>query len=336
LLLAKWNGMFLLPRIFSRLSCRLALLGLTLLSGWVHAQFWPVRPVRLVVPFPAGGGTDILSRELSKEVGRVLGQLMVVDNKPGAGGSIGVNSVAKAAADGYTLLLTTSSTHSISPAINPHLSYDAEADFTPIVTVATSPQILLVSNGSAAHNLKEFLDEARRRPGQMNYASAGNGTISHLSTEILKVRSGTSMVHVPYRGTGLSLADLMTGKVHLLLDSFISGWPHVKEGQVRALAVTSLHRSTLAPELPTVSELYPGYESVTWFGLYGPKGLPASVVGKLNETVNAVLTRDTFRARLAQLGAEPAGGTPEQFAAMVRADRAKWHQLVSEHPIDLK
>lgn len=303
------------------------------LSLSVPAQTWPAKPVRLVVPFPAGGATDILSRALSQELAKKLGQSIVVDNKPGAGGTIGALAAAQAPADGYTLLLTTSSTHSIGPAINPRIPYNAEADFTPIVYVASSPQVILVPMTSPAKNLREFIDHARKNPGRLNYASSGNGTISNLSTEIFKAQSGTFLVHIPYRGTGLSIADLISGKVDVLFDSVVSGMPHVRDGKLRALAVTSPKRSALAPELPAVSELLPGFESVTWFGVYGPRGLPPEIVNKLNQAVNAALAEPELKDRFARLGAETAGGTPQQFAAVVKAESAKWKRVITERKI---
>ncbi|PHM21840.1 MAG: MFS transporter [Curvibacter sp. PD_MW3] len=299
------------------------------------AQTYPVKPVHLIVPFPAGGATDILSRALSAELGRKLGQPVVVDNKPGAGGTIGALAAAKAVPDGYTLLLTTSSTHSIGAAINPRIPYNAEADFTPIVYVASSPQLLVVPNSSPAKTLREFIDYARKNPGRLNYASSGNGTISNLSTEVFKQQSGTFLVHIPYRGTGLAMPDLISGKVDLLIDSLISGMPHVRDGRVRALAVTSPKRTSLAPELPTVAEVLPGYESVNWFGVYGPRGLPADIVAKVNQAANAALTSAEVKDRFARLGAEPVGGTPEAFAAAVRAETAKWKKLAAERKITL-
>lgn len=297
------------------------------------AQTWPTKPVRLVVPFPAGGATDILSRALSQELGKKLGQSIVVDNKPGAGGTIGALAGAQAAPDGYTLLLTTSSTHSIGPAINPKIPYNAEADFTPVVYVASSPQVILVPLSSPAKNLQEFIEHARKNPGRLNYASSGNGTISNLSTENFKAQSGTFLVHIPYRGTGLSIADLISGKVDVLFDSVVSGMPHVRDGKLRALAVTSPKRSALAPELPAVSELLPGFESVTWFGIFGPRGLPPEVVTRVNQAVNAVLAEPELKERFARLGAETAGGSPQQFAAVVRSESAKWKKIITERKI---
>ena len=297
------------------------------------AQTWPSKPIRLIVPFPAGGATDILARALSQEMGRKLGQSVVVENKPGAGGTIGAQAGAQAAPDGYTLLLTTSSTHSIGPAINPKIPYNTEADFTPIAYVASSPQVILVPLSSPAKNLKEFIEYARQNPGRLNYASSGNGTISNLSTEIFKAQSGTFLVHIPYRGTGLSIADLVSGKVDVLFDSVVSGMPHVRDGKLRALAVTSPKRSALVPELPAVAELLPGFESVTWFGVYGPRGLPLEIVTRVNQAVNASLAEADLKDRFARLGAEPTGGTPQQFAAVVRAESAKWKKVITERKI---
>lgn len=299
------------------------------------AQTYPAKPVHLIVPFPAGGATDILSRALSTELGRQLGQAVVVDNKPGAGGTIGALAAAKATPDGYTLLLTTSSTHSIGAAINPRIPYNAETDFTPIIYVASSPQLLVVPNSLPVKTLREFIDYARKNPGRLNYASSGNGTISNLSTEVFKQQSGTFLVHIPYRGTGLAIPDLVSGKVDLLIDSLISGMPHVRDGRVRALAVTSPKRTSLAPELPTVAEVLPGYESVNWFGIYGPRGLPADVVAKVNQAANAALTSAEVKDRFTRLGAEPVGGTPEAFAAAVRTETAKWKKLAAERKITL-
>jgi tripartite-type tricarboxylate transporter receptor subunit TctC len=310
----------------------LLLTGLTLAAP-AGAQSYPAKPIRLLVPFPAGGATDILSRALSQELAKKLGQSIVVDNRPGAGGTIGADAAAKAAPDGYTLLLTTSSTHSIGPAINPKMPYNAEADFTPIAYVASSPNVVLVPNSSPAKTLREFIEHARKNPGRLNYASSGNGGISHLSTEIFKAQSGTFLVHIPYRGTGLAMPDLISGQLDLLIDSVVTGMPHARDGKLRALAVTSLKPSVLTPGLPTVAELLPGYESVTWFGIYGPKGLPAEVVNKVNQAVNAALAEADLKDRFIRLGAEPTGGTPQAFAAMVKADHAKWKKVITERKI---
>ena len=297
------------------------------------ASAYPSRPIRMIVPFPAGGATDILARALSQKLGEKIGQTVVVDNRPGAGGTIGADAASKAAPDGYTLLLATSSTHSIGPAINPKIPYNAEADFTPIAYVASSPNIVLVPNSSPSRSMREFIDFARKNPGRLNYASSGNGTIVHLTTEYFKAQSNTFILHIPYRGTALAMPDLISGKLDVLFDSLVTGMPHVKDGKLRALAVTSPKRTALAPDLPAVSETLPGFESVTWFGIYGPKGMGADLAGKVNQAVNAALADADVKERFARLGAEPTGGTSQAFAAMVKADNAKWKKIISERKI---
>ncbi|MBC7599077.1 MAG: tripartite tricarboxylate transporter substrate binding protein [Polaromonas sp.] len=302
-------------------------------SAPASATAYPSRPIRMIVPFPAGGATDILARALSQKLGEKIGQTVVIDNRPGAGGTIGADAASKAAPDGYTLLLATSSTHSIGPAINPKIPYNAEADFTPIAYVASSPNVVLVPNTSPSKTMSEFTDFARKNPGRLNYASSGNGTIVHLTTEYFKAQSGTFILHIPYRGTALAMPDLISGKLDVLFDSLVTGMPHVKDGKLRALAVTSLKRTALAPDMPTVSESLPGFESVTWFGVYGPKGMSADLITKVNQAVNAALAEADVKERFARLGAEPTGGTPQAFAAMVRADNAKWKKIISERKI---
>ena len=298
----------------------------------VHAQAWPAKPIRLVVPFPAGGATDIFARAVSNKLGERLGNTIVVENRPGAGGTIGSDIVAKAPADGYTLLLATSSTHSIGPAFG-KVPYDAVADFTPVAHVGSAPSIMLVPNSSPAKTVKEWVDHARRNPGKLNYASSGNGTVVHLGTEYFKAQAGLFLVHIPYRGTALAIPDLVSGKIDVLFDSLPSGLPHVKEGRLRALGITSAKRSPLLPELPAISESVPGYETVTWFGLYGPKGLPAEIVQRLNTAVNQALQDADVKDRLARLGIEPVGGTAQQFAAMTDKDRATWKKIITERKL---
>jgi len=313
------------------------LLGVALLAGApAQAQSYPNKPIRLIVPFPAGGATDIFARAVSQKLGEKLGTTIVVDNKPGAGGTIGSDLAAKAVPDGYTLLLSTTSTHSIAPSFGSKLPYDAVADFTPIAHVGSAPSIMLVPNTSPARTVKEWVEYARKNPGRLNYASSGNGTVVHLGTEYFKAQAGLFLVHIPYRGTALAIPDLVSGKVDVLLDSLPSGLPHVKQGRLRALGITSLKRSPLLPDLPAISESVPGYESVTWFGVYGPKGLPADIVAKVNTGLNQALREADVKDRLAQLGIEPAGGTPQQFAAMTNADRAKWKKIITDRKLTLE
>ena len=304
----------------------------TLAAPAALAQAYPTKPIRLVVPFPAGGATDIFARALSQKLGEKLGTTVVVDNKPGAGGTIGSDLAAKAPADGYTLLLATSSTHSIGPSFG-KVPYDAVADFTPISHVGNAPSIMLVPNTSPARTVKEWVDYAKKNPGKLNYASSGNGTVVHLGTEYFKAQANLFLVHIPYRGTALAIPDLVSGKVDVLFDSLPSGLPHVKEGRLRALGITSLKRSPLLPDVPAISDTLPGWESVTWFGLYGPKGLPAELATRLSNGVNQALQDPDVKERLGRLGIDPVGGTPAQFAAMANADRAKWKKIIADRKI---
>lgn len=303
-----------------------------LFGATAHAQGFPTKPIRLVVPFPAGGATDIFARAVSQRLGEKLNTTIVVDNKPGAGGTIGSDIAAKAQPDGYTLLLATSSTHSIGPSFG-KVPYDAVADFTPISHVGNAPSIMVVPNTAPAKTVKEWTDYARKNPGKLNYASSGNGTVVHLTSEYFKAQTGLFLVHIPYRGTALAIPDLVSGKVDVLFDSLPSGLPHVKEGRLRALGITSLRRSPLLPDLPAISETVPGYESVTWFGLYGPKGMQPELVNRINAALNQALQEADVKERLARLGIEPVGGTPQQFTAMAAADRAKWKKIIIDRKI---
>jgi tripartite-type tricarboxylate transporter receptor subunit TctC len=302
-------------------------------SGPLFAQgAYPNHPIRLVVPFPAGGATDIFARAVSQKLGEKLGGTVIVDNKPGAGGAIGSDIGAKAQPDGYTLLLATSSTHSIGPFLS-KLPYDAVADFTPIVHVGNAPSIMVVPNGAPAKDVKEWIAYARKNPGKLNYASSGNGTIVHLTAEYFKAQTGTFLVHIPYKGTALAMPDLISGKIDLMFDALPSALPHIKEGRVKALGITSLKRWPLLPQVPAIAETVPGFESNTWFGLYGPKGLPADLVAKINHGVNEALKEPDVKERLAKLGIEPVGGTPQAFAKMTEAERAKWKKIIVERKI---
>ena len=308
----------------------MALAGLAC-SGPVAAQGYPSKPVRLVIPFPAGGPTDTIARALGQRLSEALGQPVLVDNKPGAGGAIGSEIVARAPADGHTIVMGTTSTHSIGPALNPKTPYHPEKDFVPVAWVANAPNLLIVSNTLNIGSVKELVALARAQPGRLNYSSSGVGTISHMSGQLFASLLGLDMVHVPYKGVGLALPDLVNGQVALMFDSMITGLPQVRGGKVRGLAVSSRERSALAPEIPTLAESgVPGYESQTYYSLYAPAGTPAAAVSRLNAETVKVLQQPAMRELLAKQGVDPAGGTPEQFAAHMRAETAKWSRLIRD------
>jgi len=284
------------------------------------------------------GAPDIAARVVGQKLSEALGQPIVVDNRPGAGSSIAAEYVAKSPADGYTLLIATSSTHSIAPSLNPNLPYRTETDFTPIAHVANATNLMLVPQSLPVNSVREFIAYAKARPGQLNYASSGNGTIVHLTSEAFKTQAGVFITHIPYRGTALAIPDLVSNKIQLLFDNIVSGMPHVKDGKLKALAISSPKRSPLAPELPTMSESgLPGFESVTWFGIYGPKGMSPELVSRLNAEFNQAMQSSEVQERLARLGAEPVtGASPEQFAATVKADSARWARLIKDRKITLE
>ena len=304
-------------------------------SAQPAAISYPTKPIRLVVPFPAGGATDIFARTLSQKLAEKLGSTVVVENKPGAGGTLGSDLVAKSPADGYTLLLATSSTHSIGPNLNPKMPYDAVRDFTPIGQVGNAPSIMLVPNSSPAKTIQEWIDYAKKNPGRLNYASSGNGTIVQLTAELFKSQAGLYVVHIPYKGTALAMPDLISGKIDVLFDSLPTGLPHVKEGRLRALGVTSAQRTSMAPGLPAIAEVLPGYESNTWFGLFGPAGVRPEIVNRVNAAALQALADPEVKDKLLRLGIEPIGTSPMQFATMLSAESAKWKKIISERKITL-
>ena len=294
------------------------------------AQAWPNKPVRLVIPFPAGGATDIIGRTVAQKLSAALGQQVVVDNKPGAGGTIGADLVAKAAPDGYTILMATSSTHSIGPALNPKMPYDAFKDFAPIAHIANAPSVLVVGSSFPAATAQELITMIKKSPGKYNFGSSGIGTYPHLSAEMFKWRAGgLFVVHIPYRGTGLVVTDLIAGQIAFLMDSVVSAQPHLQAGRVRALAVSGAKRSGALPNVPTLTEVgVPGMEFGNWFGVFAPAGTPADIVQRLNRELNAVIRAPDVLERLEKAGAEPAGGTPEQFAKTYRDESESWKVVI--------
>ena len=293
------------------------------------AQAYPGKPIRMIIPFPPGGATDILGRVLAQKLGNQLGQSVVVENRPGAGGAIGSEMTAKAAPDGYTIQMATVSTHSIGPALNPKTPYNVKRDFAPVIHLADSTNVLIVSPSLPVNNLKELIAYAKANPGKLNFSSSGNGTIVHMTGEMFKMETGTFIVHIPYKGTALAIPDLIAGQISLMFDNMASALPHVKSGKVKTLAVTQLKRSTLLPEVPTMDEAgLKGFESNTYFGVFAPAGTPAAIVQRLNAEINKALQAADFRERLAANGAEAVGGTPEQFARVIERETAKYAAVI--------
>ncbi|HUN67218.1 MAG TPA: tripartite tricarboxylate transporter substrate binding protein [Burkholderiales bacterium] len=289
---------------------------------------YPQHAIKLVVPFPPAGATDIVGRIVGQKLGERLGQAVVVENRPGAGGSIGSDLVAKSAPDGYTLLIATSSTHSIGPALQ-KLPYDPIKDFAAITQVATVPDVLVVSPKLPVANVKELIAYARERPGKLNFASSGIGTVVHLNGEMFKMLTGLDIVHVPYKGTALSIPDLASGNVAILFDSLASAMPNIKAGTVKPLAINAARRSALLPDVPTLAEAgLPAFDRYTWFGMFAPAGTPSDIVRRIQTEVVAALKSPDVRERLDAVGAEPVGSTPEQFVERIRSDGARWAEVI--------
>lgn len=309
----------------------LALAAALLAPVAAAAQAWPAaKPIRLVIPFPAGGATDIIGRTIAQKLATALGQQVVVDNKPGAGGTIGADLVAKAPADGYTILMATSSTHSIGPALNPKLPYDAFKDFAPVAQVANAPSVLVVGRDFPAATAQELVALLKKNPGRYNFGSSGIGTYPHLAAEMFKLRAGgLFVVHIPYRGTGLVITDLVAGQIGFLMDSIVSAQTHIKDGKVRPLAVSGSRRSGSLPSVPTFAEAgVPGMDFSNWFGVFAPPGTPADVVQRLNRELNAIVRAPDVIERLERSGAEPLGSTPEQFAKVIRDEYENWKLVI--------
>jgi len=308
--------------------------GLTLTSAVVPAamaQTYPTKAIRMVVPFPAGGTTDILARIAGQKLTEALKQQVIIDNRPGAGGNIGTELVAKSPPDGYTLLTDPGSTLTINPSLFAKLPYDPVKDFAPVTILAAVPNILVVHPSLPVKNVKELIALAKAKPGLLNYASTGAGQSTHLSMELFKTMAGIDLVHIPYKGSAPALTDLLGGQVTLMFDNMPSSLPHVQGGKLRALAVSTLKRSPAMPQLPTVAESgLPGFEVSVWFAVLAPAGTPRDIVQRLNAVLVKALQSPDVKERLAGQGAEPVGNTPEAFAATMQRDLVKWAKVVKD------
>jgi len=298
-------------------------------AGLACAQTYPTRPIRLIVPFPPGGGNDTVARAIADQAGPALGQPIVVDNRPGAGGIIGADLAAKSAPDGYTLFLGGVGSHAVNPNMHPKLSYDAVKDFAPITLVASAPSVLAVHPALPPRTIAEFTTYARANPGKLNYASNGNGSSSHIAAVMYETMAGAKMVHVPYKGFGPALTDLMSGRVELMFNSIVAILPHIQSGKLRALAVTSKKRSSLLPDVPTLAEAgLPEYEAGSWYGILAPAGTPPAVIQRLHAEITKAVQMPEVQKRLAGEGADVIASTPQEFAAHIKAELARMRDVV--------
>jgi len=300
------------------------------LSAPVHAQAdYPNKPIRIVVPFAAGGGVDILTRTLAQQMSEDLGQSIVVENKPGAGGNLGLETVAKAAPDGYTLVMATTGTQTINPGIYKHLAFDAEKDFSPISMIASVPNLLVENTKVPAKSVKGLVKLAKSEPGKLSFASFGYGTSNHLSGELLKQMTGINVLHVPYKKAPQAITELISGQVQFAFVNMPLALPHVKAGRLRALAVTGHERSATLPDIPTMNEAgVPGFFVESWYGLMAPAGTPDAVIRKLHDEIVAALAKPVVKDRFNKQGAEVVTDTPEQFGATIKSETARWAEII--------
>lgn len=314
---------------------RRAALGLALAaafsSGAALAQAWPAKPIKLIVPFPAGGGTDIIGREVAQKVAASTGWTIVIDNKPGSGGNLGVDAAAKSPADGYTLVLGQTSNLAINPTLYSKLPYDPIKDLAPVSLVASAPLVIVVAADSPYKTLADVVAASRAKPQSLNYATSGNGTVAHLATELFQRTANVQLTHVPYKGAAQGATDLIGGQVQLYVSSVPTLIGHIKNGKMRAIAVTSAKRADDLPQVPTIAESgYKGFDAVTWFGIAGPAKLPADVVARLNTEINKALKAPDLLKKLSDQGADVEGSTPEQFGKLIRDDMVRWGKVVKE------
>jgi tripartite-type tricarboxylate transporter receptor subunit TctC len=313
-----------------KFTCRtIAAILLAAFATVALAQSWPSRPVKWIVPFAAGGTTDILARIIGEKLAVALGQPVVVENRPGAGGGVGADQVAKAAPDGYTIMGGTISTHAINASLYKNLPYDPVRDFAPITLIVRLPNMLVVNPDVPAKDVRELIALLKANPGKYTFASSGNGTSQHLSGELFKSMTGVEMQHIPYKGSPPALQDVVSGQVTMTFDNITTAWPLVKGGKLRALAVTTAKRSPIAPDVPTLAEAgLAGYEIGSWQGVFAPAGVPAEIVKRLNAEIVRIINSQEIRQKLIDMGAEPAPNSPEEFAAMVKTEVAKWSDVV--------
>lgn len=306
------------------------LLAQCLMVPVAAAQAYPARPVRIVIGFPPGGGIDIVARILAPRLGEALGQSVVVDNRPGANGVVGMDAVAKAPPDGYTVFLGTLGNFSVNPSFYPNLPFNADTAFTPLTQLASVAFILYANPGLPAKNVAELIAHARANPGKLNYSSSGNGGLPHLAGELFAAATGTAMVHVPYKGSAPSIADVMGGQVQLTFEAAAIGLPHLRTGKLRALATTGAKRLSFASEIPTIAETVAGFEVVNWYGMALPAGTPREIVTRLHAEIARAMALPDIKEKMVAQGTDPVGSTPEEFGAFVRSESAKWTRVIRQ------
>jgi tripartite-type tricarboxylate transporter receptor subunit TctC len=315
------------PNAITRRS--LLALGALSLSPWALAQNWPAKPIRMVIAFPPGGPTDIVSRVIAQQLSQQLGQTVLIDNKPGAGGNIAAELVAKAAPDGYTVFYNTSAVV-IGPALYGKVNYDTLTDFAPVALTASVPLVLVVNPKIAVRTVKEFIEHARANPQVLNYSSSGTGTITHLASAMFSSQLGLQTQHVPYKGSAPGLIDLAAGQTQFMIDTMNTVLPYVRDGRLRALGVASLKRSALLPDVPTLAETIPGFEAAAWQGVMTPANTPTDIVARLNTEVNKALQHPEVRTKLALQGADILGGTTAEYAAYLRSEMPRWAKAIKD------
>ena len=308
--------------------CAFAALCLAAAAPVAHAADYPTRPVKFVVPYPPAGTTDVLARIVAQWLSEKMGQSFVVENKPGAGNNLGVDFVVNAPPDGYTMLLVNPA-NGINATLYKNLTFNFIRDIAPVAGIVRTPNVMEVTPSLPVKTVAEFIAYCKANPGKLNMASSGSGTSVHLSGELFKSMTGCDMLHVPYKGAGPALIDLMGGQVHVIFDNLPSSVGHIKSGKLRALGVTSQEREPSLPGVPTVGETVPGYEATAWFGIGMPKGTPREFIDKVNAEVNRALADPKFQARMAELGGKPIAGTPEDFGRVIAAETAKWEKVVN-------
>lgn len=319
-----------IPSMSSRLAL-LLMVGMPLMPAFGQVESWPAKPIRTIVPFPAGGGTDIVARDVTQKISGTTKWTFVIDNKPGSGGNLGIDATAKSAADGYSLVIGQTSNLAINPSLYAKLPYDPIKDLTPIGLIGNAPLVLVTSMDSPFKTLADVVKAAKAQPGHINYATSGNGTVAHLATELLQREAGIKITHIPYKGAAQGLNDVIGGQVQLYMSSVPTLLGHIKNGKLRALAVTAAKRTDDLPQTPTVAESgYKGFEAVTWFGLLGPAKLPPTVVSSVNTEINKALNSPDLRKKLEDQGLNVTPGSSEEFGKLIKADIAKWAPVVKD------